>query len=75
MNLIRSLDAMISRVVHKALEALNAFDNTNENEEYGKECKRERMSILEDDLSDRRSSRSSILYKESFFQIKSRQRA
>ena len=60
MDLIRSLDAMSSRVVHKALEALGALDDTGEDEGYGRECGRGRASIPEDGLGDRRSSRSSI---------------
>ena len=47
-------------MVHKALEAFDALDDTDENEGYAREDERERTSILEDGLSDRRSSRSSI---------------
>ena len=57
MDLTRSLDTM---TWIKALEALDALDDTSENEGYGREDEKERTSILEDDLSDRRSSRSPI---------------
>ena len=50
------------------IRVFDAFDDTNENEEYEKECEK-KTSILENDLSDKK-----ILYKESFFQIKRKQR-
>ena len=49
-DLTRSLDTMTW------IRALGALGDTGENEGYGRECGRERTSILEDGLSDRRSS-------------------
>ena len=62
MNLIRSFDAMTSRVVYKALGAL---DDTGEDEGYGREGGKEWASILEDDLVT--EGVLGVLYRESSF--------
>ena len=49
-NLNRSFDIMIW------IKIFDAFDDTNENEEYERKCGKKRMNILENDLNNKKNS-------------------